>query len=108
MLSVKLRRSGVHPKVVSDILEHKKVNLAMDVYDGSYVEDFEQPFSLVVNETSFALVVPRQDRRDEPTRYSCLSCAKLLQRICAIKRSGRYVVAVDDWICQGWAVSSVG
>ncbi len=49
-LSTKLRRSGVHPKVVSDILGHKKVNLAMDVYDRTDVEDFVQPLSLVVNE----------------------------------------------------------
>jgi integrase len=49
-LSTRLRRSGVHPKVVSDILGHKKVNLAMDVYDRTDVEDFVQPLSLVVNE----------------------------------------------------------
>ena len=49
-LSTKLRRSGVHPKVVSDILGHKRVNLAMDVYDRTDVEDFVQPLSLVVNE----------------------------------------------------------
>lgn len=49
-LSTKLRRSGVHPKVVSDILGHKKVNLAMDVYDRTDVGDFVQPLSLVVNE----------------------------------------------------------
>jgi integrase len=49
-LSTKLRRSGVHPKVVSDILGHKRVNLAMDVYDRTDVEDFMQPLSLVVNE----------------------------------------------------------
>ena len=41
---------GVHPKVVSDILGHKKVNLAMDVYDRTDVQDFVQPLSLVVNE----------------------------------------------------------
>jgi integrase len=49
-LSTKLRRSGVHPKVVSDILGHRKVNLAMDVYDRTDVEDFVQPLALVVNE----------------------------------------------------------
>jgi len=49
-LSTKLRRSGVHPKVVSDILGHKKVNLAMDVYDRTDVQDFVQPLALVVNE----------------------------------------------------------
>jgi hypothetical protein len=49
-LSTKLRRSGVHPKVVWDILGHKKVNLAMDVYDRTDVQDFVQPLSLVVKE----------------------------------------------------------
>jgi len=49
-LSTKLRRSGVHPKVVSDILGHNKVNLAMDVYDRTDVEDFVQPLSVVFNE----------------------------------------------------------
>jgi integrase len=49
-LSTKLRKSGVHPKVVSDILGHKKVNLAMDVYDRTDVEDFVQPLTVVVNE----------------------------------------------------------
>ncbi len=49
-LSTKLRRSGVHPKVVSDILGHKKVNLAMDVYDRTDVEDFVLPLAVVFNE----------------------------------------------------------
>jgi integrase len=49
-LSTKLRRSGVHPKVVSDILGRKRVNLAIDTYDRTDVEDFMQPLSLVVNE----------------------------------------------------------
>jgi hypothetical protein len=35
---------------VSDILGHKKVNLAMDVYDRTDVEDFVQPLALVFNE----------------------------------------------------------
>jgi hypothetical protein len=34
----------------SDILGHKKVNLAMDVYDRTDVEDFVQPLALVFNE----------------------------------------------------------
>jgi integrase len=46
-LSTTLRRSGVHPKVVSDILGHKKVNLAMDVYDRTDVGDFEKPLEAV-------------------------------------------------------------
>ena len=44
------RASGVHPKVVSDILGHKKVNLAMDVYDRTEIEDFVQPLAVVFNE----------------------------------------------------------
>jgi integrase len=34
-LTTELRRKGVHPKVVSDLLGHKKVDLAMNVYDRS-------------------------------------------------------------------------
>jgi integrase len=49
-LSTKLRRSGVHPKVVSDILGHNEVNLAMDVYDRTEHEDFVQPLSVVATE----------------------------------------------------------
>ncbi len=48
-LSTTLRRSGVHPKVMSDILGHKKVNLAMDVYDRTDIGDFEKPLEAVVN-----------------------------------------------------------
>ena len=46
-LSTNLRRSGVHPKVVSDILGHKKVNLAMDVHDRTDVHDFTQPLAAI-------------------------------------------------------------
>jgi hypothetical protein len=45
-----VRRSGVQPKVVSDILGHDKVNLAMDVYDRTEVDDFVQPLSVVSTE----------------------------------------------------------
>lgn len=48
-LATTLRRSGVHPKVVSDILGHKRVNLAMDTYDRTDVQDFVQPLSDVTN-----------------------------------------------------------
>ena len=48
-VSTKLRRSGVHPKVVSDILGHQKVNLAMDVYDRTDLEDFAKPLSELAN-----------------------------------------------------------
>jgi len=36
--------------VVSDILGHNKVNLAMDVYDLTELEDFVQPLSVVSKE----------------------------------------------------------
>lgn len=46
-LSTKLRRDGVHPKVISDILGHSRVNLAMDVYDRTDVNDFVQPLAVI-------------------------------------------------------------
>jgi integrase len=57
-LSTTLRRNGVHPKVVSDLLGHERVNLAMDVYDRTEVEDFVAPISLVTN-----LLVGKQKRQ---------------------------------------------
>jgi integrase len=47
-LTTELRRNGTHPKVISDLLGHKKVNLAMDVYDRSSLQDFEQALGQVV------------------------------------------------------------
>jgi len=49
-LSTTLRKAGVHPKVVSDILGHSKVNLAMDVYDRTDAADFTAPLTAVANE----------------------------------------------------------
>jgi integrase len=49
-LTVAMRRNGVHPKVISSILGHSKVALAMDVYDHANVEDFRQPLSFVADE----------------------------------------------------------
>jgi integrase len=49
-LSTNLRRLKVHPKVVSDILSHKKVNLAMDIYDRTDVTDFTAPLTAVAKE----------------------------------------------------------
>lgn len=47
-LTTELRRNGTHPKVISDLLGHKKVNLAMDVYDRSNLQDFEQALGSTV------------------------------------------------------------
>ncbi len=49
-LSTTLRRSGVHPKIVSDILGHNRVNLAIDVYDRTEVQDFVAPLSAVTKQ----------------------------------------------------------
>jgi integrase len=49
-LTTTMRRSGVHPKVISGILGHAKVALAMDVYDHADVEDFRQPLAVVAGE----------------------------------------------------------
>jgi integrase len=49
-LTTTMRRNGVHPKVISGILGHAKVALAMDVYDHANVEDFRQPLSSVANQ----------------------------------------------------------
>jgi len=43
-------RRGVHPKVISGILGHAKVALAMNVYDHADVEDFRHPLAVVAEE----------------------------------------------------------
>ena len=37
------RRAGTHPKVLSAMLGHSKVQLAMDVYDHVNVEEMRRP-----------------------------------------------------------------
>lgn len=49
-LTTHLRCSGVHPKVISGILGHAKVNIALDTYDRATVEDFQQPLAFVAGE----------------------------------------------------------
>ena len=49
-LTTTMRRKGVHPKVISGILGHAKVSLAMDTYDHTDVEDFRQPLAVVAGE----------------------------------------------------------
>ena len=49
-LTTTMRRNGVHPKVISGILGHTRVSLAMDTYDHADVEDFRQPLALVAGE----------------------------------------------------------
>ena len=47
-LITELRRNGTHPKVISDLLGHKRVNPAMDVYDRSNLQDFEKALGSTV------------------------------------------------------------
>jgi integrase len=56
-LTTTLRRAQVHPKVISGILGHTRVNLAMDVYDHADVQDFEQPLERVASST-FKTLLP--------------------------------------------------
>ncbi len=44
-LTTTMRRNGVHPKVISGILGHAKVNIGMDTYDRATVDDLEQPMA---------------------------------------------------------------
>lgn len=49
-LATNMRRNGVHPKVISGILGHAKVSLAMNVYDHADAVDFRQPMASVAEE----------------------------------------------------------
>jgi integrase len=42
-----MRKKGVQPKVVSDILGHERVNLAMDVYDRTDSADLATPLAAI-------------------------------------------------------------
>jgi integrase len=46
-LTTTMRRNGVHPKVISGILGHAKVALAMDCYDHADASDFKNPLAVV-------------------------------------------------------------
>ena len=44
-LTTRLRKAQVHPRVLSDILGHSKVNLAMETYDRSDADDIATAMS---------------------------------------------------------------
>lgn len=48
--TTRLRRNGVHPKVISGILGHSKVDLAEYVYDHVDFEEFREPLSVLAGE----------------------------------------------------------
>lgn len=49
-LTTNMRRSGVHPKVISGILGHSGVALAMNTYDHLEAEDLRLPLQHVSGE----------------------------------------------------------
>jgi integrase len=49
-LTTKLRRGGVHPKVISGLLGHSKVDLAMDVYDHLEAEELRAPLAQIASQ----------------------------------------------------------
>jgi len=49
-LNREMRRKGVDPKVRSGALGHKKVNLAMDVYDRCNLDDLERALGSTVTQ----------------------------------------------------------
>jgi integrase len=49
-LTTGLLRSGVSPKVVSDLLGHADVNITLNIYDHPNVEDFRAPLNRVASE----------------------------------------------------------
>jgi hypothetical protein len=44
-LTTNLRRSGAHPKILSTILGHSRVQLALDTYDLASVEELASPLA---------------------------------------------------------------
>ncbi len=64
-LTTTMRRNGVHPKVVSGILGHSKVSLAMDTYGHANVEDFRQPLAVIAGE-----LLPSVTKSGSPTSWN--------------------------------------
>jgi integrase len=82
-LSTTLRRNGTHPKVVSDILGHSKVNLAMDVYDRTSIEDFAQPLASVSANLRIDVAKAAPTNADVAEMLKCLP-----QALKALKAAG--------------------
>jgi integrase len=82
--TTKLQRPGVHPKVASDIFDHKKVNLAMDVYNRRDVQDFVQPLSLVVHQLLSNITQNRMSIADWSFRRTCFSQVICVQQLIAV------------------------
>jgi integrase len=49
-LATNLRRQGTHPKIVSAILGHSRVQLAPDTYDLASTEELAAPLALICGE----------------------------------------------------------
>ena len=49
-LTTNLRRGGIHPKVISGLLGHSKVDLAMNVYDHLEAEELRAPLAQIASQ----------------------------------------------------------
>ena len=49
-LTTGLQRSGISPKVVSDILGHSDVEITLNVYDHPETENFRKPLAAVADQ----------------------------------------------------------
>jgi integrase len=54
-LTTQMRKDGVHPKIVSAVLGHSKVDLAMDVYDRVAIEELRKPLAMVATTVAASL-----------------------------------------------------
>ncbi len=61
-LATRLRRSGTHPKVVSSVLGHARVHLALNVYDHVSTEDLAAPLAEAARQ--LCPNVPKTEARD--------------------------------------------
>ncbi len=59
-LTTNMRRNGVHPKVISGILGHSGVALAMNTYDHLEAEDFRLPLQHVSGELLLSVTKSRE------------------------------------------------
>jgi integrase len=49
-MTTQMRSAGIHPVLISAILGHSKVDLAMNVYDRASVDELKQPLTYMGNE----------------------------------------------------------
>lgn len=65
-LTTRLRKAHVHPRVLSDILGHSKVNLAMDTYDRSDAEDIATVLLPNIGFVTFGNIYKHKNHQNQP------------------------------------------